>query len=264
MYRSSLLRLRPSSSIEQIWILIFMPDIFKRLASKTTLGPPSIPHTSHMFSFTLSSGPSVVAFPLPRTWLSSLVSDKVTVRRQNGIAISRRCDDHAKGNKLANFVEKTKRAGEESHDDYPDRDFKDEEKRVDSLTRLDIDIEAQSYRIRVGIANWTVVDSTFSSLVFKSRVLAHVISLLSSIASRVTLTIFLTDLMCASILLRTPISVSIFFILFHSDAKANCQETRASWHSYDAAWRCVIGRFSFACISLPPPLPSTQPSCNKI
>lgn len=62
-------------------------------------------------------------------------------------------------------------AGEESRDDYPDRDFRDEEKRVDSLTRLDIDIEAQSYRIRVGIrANWTnLLDSTlFISFRFRS------------------------------------------------------------------------------------------------
>lgn len=125
-----LLRLCPSSSIGRVRIYIFMPDIFERLVSKTTLGPPSVyrvqvtrshPPFHRAICRRLSSSKDMI--------ILALISDRVTVTRQNGIAISRRCDgyDHAKGNGLVNFIGKTKRAGEESRDDYPDRDFRDEE-----------------------------------------------------------------------------------------------------------------------------------------
>lgn len=85
----------------------------------------------------------------PRTGLRQ--SHRQTTKRN--FAISRRRDgyDHAKGNGLADFTSKRRNApARKVARITQDRDFRDEEERVDSLTRLDIDIEAQSYRIRVG------------------------------------------------------------------------------------------------------------------
>lgn len=105
-----LLRLRSSSSIGRVRISIFMPDIFERLASKTTLDPPLIYRVQ-----VIRSHPSfhrTICRRLSSSKDMIIPEDRVTVRRQNGITISRRCDghDHAKGNGLVNFIEKMKRA----------------------------------------------------------------------------------------------------------------------------------------------------------
>jgi len=136
-----------------------MPDIFERLALKTTLGPPSIYRVqvtrSHLpfhraICRRLSSSKDMI--------ILALVSDKVTTSDDKTESqfqddatdtITRREMDwptSSEGrNASARKVTMIIQTGT----------LEMKKKRVDSLTRLDIDIEAQSYRIRVRIANWT-------------------------------------------------------------------------------------------------------------
>lgn len=167
----------------------------------------------------------------------ALVSDDKTESRSQDDATGY---DYAKGNGLAQLHRKdeTRRRGKSATITQTGT-LRDEEKRVDSLTRLDIDIEAQSYRIRV----WDrELDSCRFYIIFsrvrKSCSISYAIPLLSSIASHrvILIAIFLANLMRASsTLLRASISVLLLSSPFHSDAKANRQETRVPWHSNDAA-----------------------------
>lgn len=230
-----------------------MPDIFERLASKTTHAPSLVYRVQ-----VICSHPSFHRTIYRRLSSSKdmiIPEDRVTVRRQNGIAISRRCNghDHAKGNGLVNFIEKMKRARKVAMITQTGT-LETKKRRLADKTRHRH--RSTVLQAQVGIANWTIVNSIFSCLVFESRVLSHAIPLLSSIASRVIHTIFLMDLMCASILLHAPVSVSFtLFFFFHSDAKANRQERRAFRGILMMRRDDASPAVSLARIPPPPPLP---------